>query len=185
MGMFLFLPARWMIASNWWIGLTIHSSRSRFAARLNSGVRPHTKIIAMLKNLKFPLLHVVTTLLWLPLIAAFYGTISFLAAQPIASLDLQGKSLPANWEAAVPNHGKFLQGYLISNHPVAFSLSVAVLLGGNYLLYLVQRAQLAQAKEAGASGAMAHRIANACVVAVLATLGYFLVMHVLVGVSAA
>jgi hypothetical protein len=139
----------------------------------------------MLKNLKFPLLYVVTTLLWLPLVAAFCGTVSFLAAEPIASLDLQGKSLPAGWEAAVPNHGKFLQGYLISNHPVAFSLSVTALLGSAFLLYLVQRAQMAQLKEAGASGAAAHKVAQACVVAVLAALGYFLVMHVLVGVSAA
>ncbi|GAB3358676.1 hypothetical protein GCM10027430_29340 [Lysobacter tyrosinilyticus] len=139
----------------------------------------------MLRNLKFPLLYVMTTLLWLPLMAAFYGVFSFLAAKPFASFDLQGKSLPASWEAAVPNHGKFLQGYLISNHPVAFSLCVAALLGGNYLLYLVQRAQLAQAKEASASGAIAHKIANVCVVAVLAAIGYFLVMRVLVGVSAA
>jgi hypothetical protein len=139
----------------------------------------------MLKNLKFPLIYAVETLLWLPLMAAFYGTVSFLAAKPIVSLDLQGRSLPAGWEAAVPNHGKFLQGYLISNHPAAFSLTIAVLLGSAFLLYLVQRAQMAQRKEAGASGATAHKVAHACVFAVLAVLGYFLVTHVLVGVSAA
>jgi len=64
----------------------------------------------MLKQLKFPLIYIVEFLLWLPLLAGFAITTSFLAAKPIATLDLQGKSLPASWEAAVLNHGRFLEG---------------------------------------------------------------------------
>jgi hypothetical protein len=139
----------------------------------------------MLTNLKFPLLYAVEVLLWLPLLATFYGAISFVAAKPVASLDLQGKSLPAGWEAAVPTHGKFLQGHLVSSHPVAFASIIAVLLASAFLLYRVHRAQAAQRQAAGLVGARAHTIAHGCVFAILAVLGYVLVTRVLVGVSAA
>lgn len=139
----------------------------------------------MFNNLKFPLIYVVEVLLWLPLLAAVYGAASFVAAKPIASLDLQGKVLPAGWEAAIPNHGNFLQGHLISSHPVAFALSIAVLLGSAFLLYRVHKAQAAQRLADGPFGAKAHTIARGCVFAMLAVLGYVLITRVLVGVSAA
>jgi len=139
----------------------------------------------MLKKLKFPLIYAVEILLWLPLMAAFYGAVSFVASKPIASLDLQGKSLPASWEAAVPNHDKFLQGYLPSNHPVTFSLIIGTLLVSAFLLYRVQMAQLAQRKATTPSGVRAHTVAHTCVFVILAALGYFLIDHFMVGVSAA
>ena len=139
----------------------------------------------MLKSLKFPLIYVVEALLWLPLLAAFYGAALFLAATPIANLELQGKSLPASWEAAVANHGKFLQGYLISSHPVIFALTLAVLLSSAFLLFRVHKVQAAQRQAARSSGAMAHTIAHGCVFALLAVVGYLFVTRVLVGVSAA
>lgn len=139
----------------------------------------------MLRQLKFPLIYAVELLLWAPLLAAFYGMVSFVAAKPIPRLDLQGKALPAHWEAAVPNHGKYLQGYLVSNHPVAFSLVVAVLLCTMFLLYRVHKAQGAQRQAAGESGAVAHRVAQGGVMAILAIVSYMVFSRILVGTSAA
>jgi hypothetical protein len=83
----------------------------------------------MLKKLKFPLIYILELALWFPLFAGFVTVVAFIAAEPIASLDLVGKSLPPTWEAAVANHGKFLERYLIANHPVAFTLGVLLLIG--------------------------------------------------------
>jgi hypothetical protein len=137
----------------------------------------------VLKNLKFPLIYVIESLLYLPLMAAFYAMISFVEAKPIASLDLQGKLLPATWEAAVPSHGKFLQGYLISNHPLAFSAIVVVLLSAALGLVFVQKAQVEQRKAAAPSGTRAHTIAHACAFAALAVIG-FCAVNKFFGISA-
>jgi FtsH-binding integral membrane protein len=139
----------------------------------------------MLRKLKFPLLYVFELLLWVPLVGTFYGAVSFLASKPIHSLNLQGKSLPAHWEAAVPNHGKYLQGYLVSNHPLAFCVVIAVLLCAMYLLFRVYKEQSAQRQAEGPSGALSHKVAQGCVVAILAGVGYFVLSLVLVGTSAA
>ncbi|CAD7374220.1 hypothetical protein [Xanthomonas arboricola] len=138
----------------------------------------------MLKNVKFPLLYIVELLIWLPLLISFYITSTFLAAKPIATLDLQGKSLPAGWEAAVPSHGKFLQGYLISNHPAAFGCSAVIMVGLAFLLYRVNRAQAVQRAAAGSRSNRSHLIASCLVFATLALIGYVLLTQVLVGVSA-
>lgn len=139
----------------------------------------------MLRELKFPLVYVFELLLWVPLVGAFYGAVSFLASKPIHSIDLQGKSLPAEWEAAVPNHGKYLQGYLVSNHPFAFSVVIAVLLCAVYLLFRVHKAQSAQRQAEGPSGALRHKVAQGCVVAILAVVGYFVLSLFLVGTNVA
>jgi hypothetical protein len=139
----------------------------------------------MLKDLKFPLLYVAEVLLFLPLLAGFVGIISFLAAAPLSTLDLRGKSLPADWEAAVPNHGKFLPGYLIANHPIMFAFTIVLLLGSVAVLYRVQRAQALQLKEAHVASANSHKIARGVVFAVWAAITFVLVMRVLVGVSPA
>src|SRR5690606_34548011 len=117
--------------------------------------------------------------------AAFYGVASFLAAKPVADLDLQGKSLPAGWEAAIPNHGKYVQGYLLSSHPAAFFLVLIVLLGSALLLRSVHKVQVAQRIADGASRAKAHSIANGSVFAFLAIVGYLYLTQVLVNVSSA
>jgi hypothetical protein len=137
----------------------------------------------MLKTLKFPLIYAIELLLWLPLLAGGYTTMSFVASRPIATLDLHGRSLPASWEAAVPNHGRFLQGYLIASHPAAFALGLAALLGSAWLLYRVQRAQAWQRGAGSNASATAHTIAHACVFAALAVVGYWLVTRVLIGVE--
>jgi hypothetical protein len=139
----------------------------------------------MLKTLKFPWLYIIELVLWLPLLAGFATTVAFVAAKPIASLDLQGRSLPVTWEAAVANHGKFLEGYLIAKHPAAFAFGVLLLLGAAALLYPVYKAQLWQRQSDGESRLAAHKIAHVCVAAALVALGYFLLNHYLVGVSPA
>lgn len=139
----------------------------------------------MLNNLKFPLIYAIEVLLWLLLLTGFYGAISFLAAKPVTAFDLQGKSLPADWEAAIPNHGEFVEGYLISNHLTAFVSIIALLIICAFLLSKVHKAQLDQQQTAGPIGARAHTIAKGCVFVALAILGYIFLTHVLVSVSAA
>ena len=136
----------------------------------------------MLRNLKFPLIYILETLLWLPLFGSLVSLASFLAATPVAAIDLKGKSLPSGWEAAVKNHGNYLQGYVIENHPLAFAFSIALLVGSAALLYHVHKCQLWQRNEAGAAHASAHKIAQLVVFATLGIIGYVLVMHILVGV---
>ncbi|UJB19141.1 MULTISPECIES: hypothetical protein [Lysobacter] len=137
----------------------------------------------MLKKLKFPLIYILELALWFPLFAGFVTVVAFIGAEPIASLDLDGRSLPPTWEAAVANHGKFLEGYLIANHPVAFGLGVLLLVGSAAALYQVHKAMLFQRQSDGASRAMAHNIAHVCVGAAVLALGYIAVMNLFVGVS--
>ena len=139
----------------------------------------------MLKTLKFPLIYIIELVLWLPFLAGFAITASFLASKPISDLDLQGKSLPATWEAAIANHGKFLEGYLIANHPVAFSVGVALLLLSTAVLYPVHKAQMSQHQAAEPSQKIAHTIAHVVVGAVLLGIGYLFMTRYLVGVAPA
>jgi hypothetical protein len=137
-----------------------------------------------LKNVKFPLLYVAEILLFIPLLASFVGVNAFLGARGLDTLDLHGKSLPVSWEAAISNHGKFLPGYLIANHPLVFVSFVLLLIGSAFALHQVRKVQALQRKEASAN-TVAHRVAQGIVFGVWAITVYVLVMYVLVGVSPA
>ena len=137
----------------------------------------------MLKTSRFPILYVVEFLLWLPLLAGFAITASFLAAKPIGSLDLQGKSLPSSWEAAVANHGKFFEGFLISSHPLAFGLGLALLAVSAAILYPIHKAQALQRQAAGASHKTAHNIAHFLVAAFVIAIAYLAFAQILVSVA--
>ena len=139
----------------------------------------------MLERLPFPATYFLEAVLFLAVVFGFLGAVSFFAAVPVAELDLQGKALPAHWDAAVMNHGRYLQGHLISSQPAIFGLVMALLLGSGCLLILVQRATAAQRINAGASGRAAHYIAQGGVFAVVGAVIHLLVMHVLVGVHPA
>jgi hypothetical protein len=136
----------------------------------------------MIKDLKFPWLYVIEFGLWLPLMLGFYMSVSFLAAAPIAGLELHGKSLPLTWEAAVPSHGRFLRGYIISNHPTAFAFGIVLLAGSAVAIYPVRKAQAVQSKVSGPGIAGKHKAANISVMAALAAVSYFVISHVFVGV---
>ena len=142
--------------------------------------RPH-----MFRNLKFPLLYVIEGILLPLMICGFFVTASFYAARPLASLDLHGKALPANWEAAVPNHGGYYGWYLLTNHPVLFTLGLLLWLVPLVTLNLVRKAQVLQRQEAGASRNTAHAIARALVVAAFMLTAYWFVFHVTVIVKPA
>lgn len=137
----------------------------------------------MLKNLKFPLLYVAEFVVWLPLAGSFYWSALFWAARPVSSFQLGGKSLPLGWEAAVANHGKYLQGYSVDSHPIEFFCSVAMLIVFAVLLYPLRKAQAEQAKNEGAEGAGRHKAANLLVMGALVATAYFAYSRVLVGVS--
>lgn len=112
----------------------------------------------MLRQLKFPLVYLLEVALMPLLMAAFFGVVSFLAAEPVAQLDLGGKSLPAHWDAAYFNHGEYLRGFIITQHPAAFAMAVLLFAGLGTLTVLLRKAQAAQAAEAG--DPRAHKIAR-------------------------
>jgi len=68
-----------------------------------SNVRP-----LVLAKLRFPWIYVIEFALFVSLGAGLLATCAFVASKPVAELRLEGKALPPNWEAAVPNHGRFL-----------------------------------------------------------------------------
>jgi hypothetical protein len=104
-----------------------------------------------------------------------------LGATPMGSLDLHGKMLPSTWEASVSNHGTYLPGYVIANHPLAFSIGVFGLLFSAAMLYVIHRAQKQQRLVAGADFDRPHKVANLSVMAALAVMSYILIFHLLVG----
>jgi hypothetical protein len=124
-------------------------------------------------------------LFFVPLLAGFVGIVAFWDAPSLGMLNLQGKSLPATWEAAIPNHGKFLPGYLIANHPIVFASVIALHLGSPGILFRIHKAQALQRKKETSVGETAHKIAQGSVFAVWAAIIYILVTRVLVGVSPA
>ncbi len=139
----------------------------------------------MLQRLPFPVIYALEALVVVPLLGGLVVVESFLAAQPFASLDLRGKHLPTNWEAAVPNHGTFLRGYLINKHPIAFAASVAVIVLSAVALFQIHRAQTAQSAAAQGQMVRRHAFARFCVFAFWGLCGYLLVIRLLVGISPA
>jgi hypothetical protein len=137
------------------------------------------------KDLRFPIVYVLEILLVIPLLGSFVAITSFLAAQPVASLDLRGKHLPSGWEAAVPNHGNYLHGYTIGSHPIRFAIALVVLVVSVAMLYRVHRAQMTQRAAAIGPQIWRHSIAHTCVFAVWVLYGYILFVHLLVGISPA
>lgn len=77
--------------------------------------------------LRFPIVHIVQLLCGLVWLASFLATISFLVALPVVHGKVGTSSVPASWEAAVPNHGKYYQWYLIDGHILFFFAVVALL----------------------------------------------------------
>ena len=114
--------------------------------------------------LKFPLIYVLELASWVLLVSSFASVVSFSAAKPIAELIRLGAAVQPSWEAAVQNHGKFYQWYLIANHPVAFGASLCALVGGAVTTIAIQRAALNIRRAEGAPGAKRHEIARACIV---------------------
>ena len=139
----------------------------------------------MLAKLRFPWLYVIELLLWISVAAGFLAASAFVASKPVAELQLQGKALPPTWEAAVPSHGRFLEGYLVSSHPLAFACVLALLVGSVAVLYAVHRAQLGQLRAAIGRMAVAHKVAQTVVFATVAAMGYVVLTKYLVGVAPA
>ena len=127
--------------------------------------------------------YVLEAILFIPLFGGFVAAVAFLAGRPLAELDLRGRALPATWEAAVPNHGRFLRGYLVDNHPIAFCAVIVTVLCSGIALIWVHREQVAQRAAAQGRTWRAHQIANACTFAFWIALSYTVIVHVLVGVT--
>jgi hypothetical protein len=138
----------------------------------------------LLRKLPFPMIYVLEALLFAPAMAGFVGITAFLDATPMASLNLEGKHLPATWEAAIPSHGNFVRGYLIANHPFAFAAVVVLVIVTPIALYLTRRAATAQRSAASGTQLRLHKIANGCVFAIWGFCMYVLIMRLLVGIPA-
>ena len=122
---------------------------------------------------------------WLPLLVGFAITIGFISAKPISTLKEQGTILPSNWEAAVANHGNYIEWYLISSHPIAFSLGLILFLLPAVALFPIGKAIVWQNKNAAGTSVIVHKIAQFVVTALIFGIGYFAVTQLLVGVAPA
>ena len=105
------------------------------------------------------------------LLAGFILFVSFVAATSVAELDLGGKSLPADWEAAYLNHGKFLRGYLIENHPLAFAMTIVLLVGSFAGLWLMSRHIKARAETGADPRTRMDNLVNAAELAAAIAIG--------------
>jgi hypothetical protein len=132
--------------------------------------------------LKFPWIYVTEFLLWCLFACAGVFLASFALSVPIAELDLGVKSLPSDWEAAYPNHGNYVRGYLVSRHPFWFGLLVLVITLTCTTMWLVSVEIKRQVKAGGPSRERTHKIAQALFVVALFALGLLAMKTVLVGV---
>jgi len=130
----------------------------------------------MLKDWRFPWLYVVDITLWAGEVVCFLGLVSFLFSKPVPS----GKSLPASWEAVLPNHGKYVPGYSIANHPFAFSALIVLVAVCFSLRRRVQEAESLQRASASGRWQSAYVVADAVVF-----IGCMAVAFVLIGLFAA
>jgi hypothetical protein len=62
----------------------------------------------------------IVALILLLAIPSGYSTMNFLLAETPEQATARGRSMPAEWEAGVWNHGKYLKWYRISEHPWMF-----------------------------------------------------------------
>lgn len=135
----------------------------------------------MFSHLRFPLVYVLEAIIWVPLLTSFAAVVSFVAAEPIATLSLNGGHLPSSWNAAVPNHGAYMRGYLISDHPFAFSVSLIGLIASGFVVIQLQRAQVAQRTAASGEVLRNHNIARAVTFAVWICYGLVFYRYVVSG----
>ena len=138
-------------------------------------------IMPMLCSRKFPLLYIFEAALWAALIPEFFLNVAFLASTPVGSLHLEGRSLPPGWEAAYPNHGRYVRGYLIGHHPLAFAGVLVLLLITAAALLFVQVAELRQRAATGPS--LVRRIAQGAVFLLVVAQGYIYGWHVFFGIA--
>ncbi|HEV2540509.1 MAG TPA: hypothetical protein VGU03_12510 [Frateuria sp.] len=130
----------------------------------------------MFKRLPFPWAYVLEPLLAVPLFASFYLVIAFLASRPAEAVRESGASIPANWEAALPNHGGYLRGFLPSAHPLGLAAAVVALLVFGAIAWQLRLAQAAQQREAGPEHVARHKVAGAATFAAWALVAWLLFM---------
>jgi hypothetical protein len=129
-------------------------------------------VVVRIARFGIPSIYMLEFALWLALMGAFFGTISFLDAVPAHSL---GNSVPASWEAAVHNHGELIRWYLKDNHPVAFGFTVLVLMASIVGMVLVHtaEAQIRRTKGEGKS----EKIAVIALMATVLLMSYLVMTH--------
>ena len=115
----------------------------------------------MLKRLPFPIVYILEPLLAVPLFASFYLVIAFAASQPAEAIRATGAVIPVNWEAALPNHGGYLRGFLPSAHPFLFSASVVSLAAFGFIAWKLRLAQQWQQRFAAPEEVKRHKVAGA------------------------
>ncbi|WP_379654255.1 hypothetical protein [Pseudoxanthomonas sp. UC19_8] len=115
----------------------------------------------MFNRLPFPLVYVLEVLLAAPLFASFYLVVAFVASQPADAVRATGAAIPTGWEAAVPNHGGYIRGFLPSAHPVLLCASTIALLAFGVIAWQLRLAQAAQRRSALTEHVTYHKVAAA------------------------
>jgi len=65
-----------------------------------------------------------------------YSTLNFVLAETPEQAAARGRSMPAEWEAGVWNHGRYLRWYRISSHPWLFGAGCLGLLAAAGVLVM-------------------------------------------------
>ncbi|TBV72244.1 hypothetical protein [Pseudoxanthomonas winnipegensis] len=115
----------------------------------------------MFNRLPFPWVYVLEVLLAAPLFASFYLVVAFAASQPADAVRATGAAIPTGWEAAVPNHGGYIRGFLPSAHPVLLCASTIALLAFGVIAWQLRLAQAAQSRSALTEHVTYHKVAAA------------------------
>jgi hypothetical protein len=139
----------------------------------------------MFKRLPFPLAYVLEPLLAVPLFGSFYLVVAFLASKPADAVRATGAVIPVGWEAAVPNHGGYLRGFLPSAHPILLSAAVASLIAFGLIAWQLRLAQAWQQRTTTPEQARRHKIAAAVTFAAWALVAWLLFMFGLPHLAAA
>ena len=139
----------------------------------------------MRRALEYPWIYALEFAVWLVFACCLFMVVSFTLVAPIAELDLHGRSLPGNWEAAYLDHGQYIRGYLISRHPLWFGFVSLILICAFVAQWLIGREIKGQLQAGDPARARAHRVAHLLFVIGVLVIGGIAMKLVLFRVSPA
>jgi hypothetical protein len=135
----------------------------------------------LLRGLPSPWIYVVK---FAALAVAFTGALllwTFVAATPIAELDLGGKSLPGSWQLAIRDHDRYFEAFTIAGNPTRFGVGLLLVAVGLPGLVLAQRAIRRQIEAGGELRDRLDRKMNLTGLAITIAVGALVMNFLVVG----
>jgi hypothetical protein len=130
----------------------------------------------------YPWIYLLQFAVWLLFATCLIAMASFVIATPVSELDLHGKVLPPDWEAAYYNHGKYVRGFPIASYPIWFGAVCLLLLCAFVAQWQLGREVQSQIRTIGADRVRKHKIMHLLFVVGVLVYGWVAMKFVLVGV---